>query len=189
MQREINTARTANTVTGIQQAEDCLRIAGRYQDYLAVCMSRYEFRDREERTAFFRNIGPAFYAEADYWQMVRFSFLCGPPEEDRLAWADFWRRQQKKIQLFRLTNLAFIGYMESGDTARDEEFFARPGLDIPPFCMEPVTDGIHTRYDLLLARWMALQRFEEYSRCRPGRQEQDIRPVRAAAQKQALPAC
>jgi hypothetical protein len=144
--------------------ESCFVTAGDYWADIRAVMIDYDFESIMEEIWFFKNVKPLFTQELEYYSLLYHSILFCPPGVDRQR--KFWMRECRRLDDFKAQNNDFFSYYISGSVEYDEACYTRvkpedvPPEDIDAYDKEPRT---RSRFDHLLAKLLALERYAHYS--------------------------
>ena len=146
----------------ITEIECCYQIVLRYLGVIEKRGSKYEFGSAEDEIHFFKIWKPKFISELFYYELLYHLELFKPKENKDIR--TLLLREQNRFPKFIWTHPDFYEYYKNGSNARDAIYFTRCNCNIvynknpSVFSFENDVGG----YDDLIARAMALERYDEY---------------------------
>jgi hypothetical protein len=140
----------------LQRHQLLMEIARSYSERLQQKMKGYRFRDLPEQVLYYRHIKPLFLSELQYhayrYEAAVFLRDCTDSELRRR----FMHEQHQRFEAFANQQSCFNHFIQSNDKALEKEWFTSPDG-------KEHSDGTAaTKGELLMATWMALQRFHVY---------------------------
>lgn len=103
------------------RAETAIMITRKHCNGLKNEIFTHQFTCDEEELIFFKKIQPQFTGSLCYYTILYEALLSSPGNEIH----EFWENEQKRYHRFKEKHAAFIEYMESGSTVKDEIYFLR----------------------------------------------------------------
>jgi hypothetical protein len=143
----------------LQRLQVLFNIAENHKCILRNRMRDYKFKGKEEQISYFRKIKPLFYSETLFYSYCYHAETFLADCNCSLERVDFLKRQIKRRDRFVKVHPAFYQcIMEASDDECELEWFTNP---------EGVENGWTTptasKGELLMATWMALNRFVLYA--------------------------
>jgi len=144
-----------------QKIEACFGSCYHHWSAVSVRATHHVFTDMHEEITFFKTIKPLFTSLIEYYQLIYHAILFQPDLSTGHV-KEFWEREAHRLPAFIDAHPHFVTYYTSGRTEHDAYFFSRvppiPGVELP-----------HSRVDHLVSRYLALQRYGRYLKCRKDR--------------------
>lgn len=103
------------------RVETAIMITRKYCERLRNDIFIHPFTSDEEELIFFKKIQPQFTGKLCYYTILYEALVSLPVNEIN----EFWENEQKRYHRFKEKHAAFIEYMESGNTGKDEMYFLR----------------------------------------------------------------
>jgi len=144
-----------------EQIQSCFEIAGAYKEQLNMCVRNYHFPDKSDEVFFFKKIKPLFNAEVEFYTYLYHIalFKTKDIDADKIELASFYKRQLQKKDKLKKEFPDFFKYVESDASNADLQWFTRKNQ----------TD-CSSLFDLLMGRYMAIEKFELYLKDRMNRE-------------------
>jgi hypothetical protein len=149
------------------ETECCFQISNNYWAKLRREISKFDFTDSQDEIFFFKHIKPLFTSEIEYYGLLHHAQLFKSGTNDPGKLQEFWKRESKRLMRFRDENEDFYNYYKRGDTDYDETWFLRSNSDLSNFLTAASYDldvKANTSHDWMIARIMALEKYDVYVR-------------------------
>jgi hypothetical protein len=108
-------------------AQRCFEIAATYKEKINLSVRTVQFGNECDEISFFKHIKPLFTAEVEFYTYLYHIALIKSKQVEHEApfLFAYYERQLLRIDKFRLENLNFCDYVESGETHLDRAWFTR----------------------------------------------------------------
>jgi len=107
--------------TELLRIETAIMITRKHCEKIKHELFSHPFCSDEQEIDFFRNIQPNFTGRLCYYTILYEAHVSLPVKESEINY--FWHNEQKRFYRFRDRNLAYIEYLESGNTNEDDKYF------------------------------------------------------------------
>jgi RteC protein len=138
--------------------ECCLRLSTHYWQQLRDMLRHHLFTDISEEIHFFKVIKPSFLVESEYYGLIAYSLQFCPRK--RREKQEFWKQQQRRLEIFKSKYAVFYQYHAAGKTDLDAAYYTAGNPDSKGYQYDRAESG----YDLLLAQLAARERYAAYAK-------------------------